>query len=95
MSPDAKDAPARVQAMERTTDGFRLAQLDLETRGPGQRFGLRQSGELDLRFARITDAPALERAQQAVAAFQTSESIVKYPQTLEVVNRLKTVTSLD
>lgn len=95
ISPDAKDAPARVQAMERTTDGFRLAQLDLETRGPGQRFGHRQSGELDLRFAQITDTKALERAKLAVEAFQSSESIVKYPQTLEVVNRLKTVTSLD
>lgn len=95
VSPGAHEAPDRLRAMERTSDGFRLAQLDLETRGAGQRFGTRQSGIVDLRFATLTDVAALEKARAAVDTFQKSESIVEYPQTLEVINRLKAVTSLD
>lgn len=95
ITPGAKEAPERVRAMERTTDGFRLAELDLDTRGAGQRFGVRQSGVVDLHFASLTDTRALEEARSAVSTFLSTESIVEYPQTLEVVNALKAVTSLD
>jgi ATP-dependent DNA helicase RecG len=54
----------RLRAMESTQDGFRLAELDLEQRGPGDFLGSRQSGFADLRMARLTDVRLIERARQ-------------------------------
>jgi ATP-dependent DNA helicase RecG len=57
-------AVARLEALVRTTDGFELAEVDLEIRGSGQLLGTRQSGLTDLRFARLRkDRPLLERAR--------------------------------
>ena len=88
-------AVPRLRALERTHDGFRLAQVDLETRGPGQIYGTRQAGALDLRFARLDDNQLLTDARDAAQAFLTKDNIVKYPYTVERINRLKSVTSLD
>ena len=52
-----------------TTDGFELAERDLEIRGEGQLLGARQSGLSDLRFTRLRqDTGLLERARAAAAA---------------------------
>jgi ATP-dependent DNA helicase RecG len=57
-------ATARLEALVRTTDGFELAEVDLDIRGGGQLLGTRQSGLTDLRFARLRqDRPLLERAR--------------------------------
>jgi ATP-dependent DNA helicase RecG len=49
-----ESARERLEAMVATTDGFELAEKDLEIRGGGQLLGARQSGLSDLRFARIS-----------------------------------------
>ena len=57
-------AVARLEALVATTDGFELAEVDLELRGGGQLLGTRQSGIGDLRFAHLRkDRPLLERAR--------------------------------
>jgi ATP-dependent DNA helicase RecG len=57
-------AKERLEALVRTTDGFELAEVDLEIRGGGQFWGTRQSGLTDLRFAHFRkDRPLLERAR--------------------------------
>jgi ATP-dependent DNA helicase RecG len=48
-----EDAVRRLEALVETSDGFRLAEVDLELRGEGQLLGVRQSGYSDLRFARL------------------------------------------
>lgn len=53
----------RLAAMEETTDGFVLAEKDLQLRGPGEFFGTRQSGMPDLKVAQLTDTGLLSRAQ--------------------------------
>jgi ATP-dependent DNA helicase RecG len=51
-----------------STDGFELAEKDLELRGEGQLLGTRQAGISDLRFTRLrADRPLLERARAAAA----------------------------
>jgi ATP-dependent DNA helicase RecG len=55
-------AKARLKAMAETNDGFEIARLDLEIRGPGEFLGARQSGAALLRFADLQeDAALLER----------------------------------
>jgi ATP-dependent DNA helicase RecG len=55
--------------MVASTDGFELAEKDLEIRGGGALLGARQSGLSDLRFARIThDRDLLEQAREAAQA---------------------------
>src|SRR2546423_2801473 len=57
-------AVARLEALVRTTDGFELAEVDLDIRGGGQLLGTRQSGLTDLHFAHLRkDRALLERAR--------------------------------
>src|SRR5207247_5566233 len=59
-------AKERLQALVDSTDGFELAEKDLELRGEGQLLGTRQSGLSDLRFVHWrADRPLLERARAA------------------------------
>jgi ATP-dependent DNA helicase RecG len=59
----------RLEAMVETTDGFELAERDLEIRGSGQLLGARQSGLSDLHFTRLrSDTGLLERARAAALA---------------------------
>jgi ATP-dependent DNA helicase RecG len=58
-------ARQRIQAMVATTDGFRLAEVDLQIRGPGEMAGTRQSGMPEFRIANLLiDADLLSLAQK-------------------------------
>src|SRR5262249_10881927 len=60
----SESAQARLQALVDTSDGFELAEVDLDLRGGGALLGTRQSGLSDLRFAQLRRARALlERAR--------------------------------
>jgi ATP-dependent DNA helicase RecG len=86
----------RLRALERTQDGFRLAQIDLELRGPGQIYGLRQHGDLDLQLADVGDAKFLSHVRNEALKFLSQPGVMlKYPQVAAKVNSLKAVTSLD
>jgi len=62
----------RLQAMVDTNDGFKIAELDLELRGPGEFFGTRQAGLPSFRVAHIIrDAQLLELAKREAAAVLT------------------------
>ncbi len=64
----------RLNAMVRTQDGFELAELDLEMRGPGEFFGTRQAGLPDFRVANLLrDRQLLELAKQEAARFVESK----------------------
>ncbi len=65
--PLAATARARLAVMRETSDGFRIAQKDLELRGPGEVLGTRQTGQLAFRVADLTRDAALLPAVQEVA----------------------------
>jgi ATP-dependent DNA helicase RecG len=67
ISPNAEE---RLAAMVRTQDGFELAELDLQLRGPGEFFGTRQAGLPDFRVANLLrDRELLEKAKEEAARF--------------------------
>lgn len=57
----------RLSVLRRSNDGFLIAEEDLRLRGPGDMFGIRQSGSLEFRLADIyQDAKILRQADRAV-----------------------------
>ncbi|MCL5423429.1 MAG: hypothetical protein M1461_13330 [Nitrospirae bacterium] len=67
--PVGEEAKRRLEIMVKTTDGFTIAEEDLDIRGPGEFFGTRQSGMPDLKVASIVrDARLLELARKEAFA---------------------------
>jgi ATP-dependent DNA helicase RecG len=65
----SEDGERRLDAMVRTNDGFKIAELDLELRGPGEFFGTRQAGMPSFRVASLVrDRELLEVAKREAAA---------------------------
>ncbi|HEY68706.1 MAG TPA: ATP-dependent DNA helicase RecG [Thermoflexia bacterium] len=75
-SPEAQE---RLQAVEATSDGFALAQKDLELRGPGEFLGTRQSGFPDLKLANVTDLRLVEAAREAARRFFETDPELAHP----------------
>jgi ATP-dependent DNA helicase RecG len=62
----SEEASARADIMERTTDGFKIAEADLEMRGPGEFIGTRQSGLPGFKLANLVrDVRILQEARQS------------------------------
>ena len=72
-------ARERLSALERTHDGFELAEIDLELRGPGDFFGTRQSGLPSLRMAQFSDRALLESARELAAAITAEDPKLEAP----------------
>ncbi len=72
-------AKERLSALERTHDGFELAEIDLELRGPGDFFGTRQSGLPNLRMARFSDRGLLESARDLAARIAAEDPELSAP----------------
>ncbi|MFZ6006041.1 MAG: ATP-dependent DNA helicase RecG [Nitrospirota bacterium] len=78
----SEDARKRLEVMVKTTDGFRIAEEDLNIRGPGEFFGTRQSGMPDLKVANLLrDAKILEMARkEAFSLIERDSTLTGYPQ---------------
>jgi ATP-dependent DNA helicase RecG len=74
--PQTKATWERLRAIEETQDGFVLAEKDLELRGPGDFFGVRQSGLPELRLASLSNVRVLEQARtEAQTIFQEDPTL--------------------
>jgi len=87
----SEQAEARLDAMVRTQNGFELAELDLQQRGPGEFFGTRQAGLPEFRVASlIRDRAVLELAKVEAARFAESpDPVVSVEEKDAVWTRLK------
>ena len=93
---DSKAVSRRLQAFEQSNNGFTLAELDLELRGPGAIYGTYQHGQLDLRVAKLTDTKLIANARSSAQAFiDKNESLVQYTHLANRVNELQAVTNLN
>ncbi|HZW36810.1 MAG: ATP-dependent DNA helicase RecG [Deltaproteobacteria bacterium] len=79
--PQGEDAVARLSVMEKTTDGFRIAEEDLKIRGPGDFAGVRQSGIPDLVFSDIVrDARMLSRSREIASELLVRDPGLAHPE---------------
>ncbi len=86
----SNDARERLKIMVQTNDGFKIAEKDLELRGPGEIEGTRQSGVLNFRLASIVhDKAMLEAARQAVEAIIQSDPELELAENLPLKNHLQ------
>ena len=75
------DARRRIAAMTETSDGFKIAEVDLAVRGPGDFFGTRQSGLPEFRVADLLrDGAALEEARQDALALLARDPDLRQPE---------------
>ena len=70
----------RLALLEKTDDGFKLAEADLEMRGAGEFFGTRQSGLPDLKMARLTDVVVLEKVRSAAEDLYSADPLLEAPE---------------
>ena len=86
----------RLQEIERSTDGFHLAEVDLQLRGPGEIYGRMQHGALRLQVASLGDSRLIARAQKAAAWFcESGQDISQYPELAAAVEKCQRITTLN
>ena len=73
-------AKERLSALARIHDGFQLAEVDLELRGPGDFFGTRQSGLPSLKMAHISDRELLELARNEATMLMEEDPDLEQPE---------------
>ena len=88
-SPDAQGSYIRLKAMVDHTDGFKLAEIDLKLRGPGEVYGIRQSGIPDLKIANLTNGVLIVRVRKAAEHMIEKADLNKYPVLKSMLIRLR------
>ena len=93
----SSDAPTkRIREIERSQDGFYLAEVDLKLRGPGEIYGSLQHGALDLRIASITDTKLVHKADQLVKDFLKQKlNVLEYKELAAGVRKYQRLTTLN
>jgi len=75
----------RIKTMVRTNDGFEIADIDLQLRGPGDLLGVQQSGVLDLKIADLAqDSKILYAARTAAQHIIKEDPVLEHPQNLPI-----------
>jgi ATP-dependent DNA helicase RecG len=81
-------AAERLQAMEKSQDGFALAEKDLALRGPGDFFGVRQSGLPELKVAQLSNLRILESARKEAAQVLAQDPGLSQPEHQALARRV-------
>jgi len=78
-TPLSQNGKKRLEALRNSNDGFEIAKIDLEIRGPGEVFGTRQTGELQFKIANLMeDQFLLPKVQEAAQIIME-----RYPENIE------------
>lgn len=97
---DDKEPSRRLKELEKSTDGFHLAEVDLKLRGPGEIYGQLQHGVMNLKIASLTDTKTIERAQKAATQFAAAfaknpEIMLEYKELNSGIKRYQQLTTLN
>lgn len=93
---DNKKPTQRLREIEKSNDGFYLAEVDLKLRGPGEIYGRMQHGALNLRIATLADTKLIARAQAEARRFiDSGEDLVQYKQLSSRVHNYQRLTTLN
>ncbi|HXG36318.1 MAG TPA: ATP-dependent DNA helicase RecG [Dehalococcoidia bacterium] len=84
----SEEVQERLRIMETVNDGFQLAEEDLRLRGPGEYFGVRQSGLPDLRVASLTDIALIEETREAATRLLQQDPDLSRPEHRTLRERL-------
>ena len=93
----AKESQERLRLLEKTCDGFEISEYDFQNRGEGVLFGIKQSGELQLKMASIKKdfkmlLKAKEDADEFISMLFTFETNPEYE---PIINELKKIENMD
>lgn len=89
-SKGGKIADERMKIMCETSDGFKISEKDLELRGPGEFFGVRQHGLPELKVANLaTDMEILSRAKIASEKLLKEDATLENPENLKLKQKIK------
>ena len=93
----AKDSEERLRLLEKTSDGFKISEYDFQTRGEGDLFGIRQSGDLKLKMANIKrDYKMLKIAKEDADEFIDTLLVFKEnPEYEPIINELESINDLE
>lgn len=93
----SSNAPSqRLREIEKSNDGFYLAEVDLKLRGPGEIYGRAQHGELNLQVASLGNTKQVSRAQKAAQAFvESGGDLLQYKQLARDVQHYQRLTTLN
>lgn len=90
---DQAQKSKRLKILENSNDGFQIAEEDLKLRGPGDLFGIRQSGMLEFKLGDIfQDAEILKNASQAVGEILSCDFLLEQPCHQELKRKLEEYT---
>ena len=91
------DKPSqRLQEIEKSQDGFYLAEVDLKLRGPGEIYGKMQHGDLNLKIASLADTALIARAQVEAERFvKEGQDLLQYNHLAHAVSRYQRLTVLN
>ena len=91
------DKPSqRLREIEKSQDGFYLAEVDLKLRGPGEIYGKMQHGDLNLKIASLADTALITRAQVEAERFvKEGQDLLQYNHLAHAVSRYQRLTVLN
>lgn len=86
----------RLREIERSNDGFYLAEVDMKLRGPGEIYGRMQHGALNLQIATLADTQLIARAQKAARSFvESGDELPRYKELNHNVTYYQRLTTLN
>ena len=93
---DSRAPSQRLKEIEKSNDGFYLAERDLQLRGPGEIYGKMQHGSLNLQIASLGDTKLIARAQRGARWFVSSEeNLLHYKELAKRVEYYQRLTTLN
>lgn len=86
----------RLREIEKSNDGFYLAEVDMRLRGPGEIYGKAQHGVLNLQIASLADTKLIARTQKNAKQFvESGKNLLKYNQLADQVKYYQRLTTLN